>query len=50
MALADDDNYRERRWFTAWSKQKQIEDCIVPDFIQEITQQVLMRIVQDFVS
>ena len=37
MSLADDDNYRERRYFTAWTKLKQIEDHVLPDFIQKIT-------------
>lgn len=40
MSLADDDNYRERRYFTAWTKLKQIEDHVLPDFIQKITDQV----------
>jgi NAD+ synthase (glutamine-hydrolysing) len=38
--LADDDNYRERRYFTAWSKQKKLEELILPDFIQALTGQV----------
>lgn len=37
--LADDDNYRERRYFTAWSKAKTLEDHILPKFIQECTGQ-----------
>lgn len=40
MSLADDDNYRERRYFTAWTKLKQTEDHVLPDFIQKITEQV----------
>lgn len=40
MSLADDDNYRERRYFTAWTKPKQVEDHTLPDFIQKITDQV----------
>lgn len=39
LVLADDDNYRERRYFTAWTKLKQIEDHTVPDFIQKCTDQ-----------
>jgi hypothetical protein len=40
LTLADDDNYRERRYFTAWTKYKQIEDFYLPKFIQELTNQV----------
>ena len=39
-ALADDGNYRERRYFTAWTKDKHIEEILLPRFIQEITGQV----------
>ncbi|VDI25067.1 NAD+ synthase (glutamine-hydrolysing) [Mytilus galloprovincialis] len=39
MALANDGNYREPRWFTAWGKHKQIEDYYLPRMIQEITGQ-----------
>ena len=38
--LADDGNYRERRYFTAWSKHKQIEKFILPDFVQQAIKQV----------
>ena len=40
IMLADDDNYRERRYFTGWTKLKKIEEHCLPDFIQEITKQV----------
>ena len=40
--LADDDNYRERRYFTAWSKSKVIEDHFLPKFMQEYTGQVTL--------
>lgn len=40
MSLADDENYRERRYFTAWSKFKQIEDYQLPKFVQELVGQV----------
>lgn len=40
MALANDGNYREPRWFTAWGKHKQIEDHFLPRMIQDITGQV----------
>lgn len=33
--LADDDNYREGRYFTAWTKQRIVEDHILPGFIQK---------------
>jgi predicted amidohydrolase/NH3-dependent NAD+ synthetase len=41
MYLADDGNYRENRWFTGWPKSRiqNIEDCILPENIQEITKQ-----------
>ncbi|CAG2236025.1 E6.3.5.1 [Mytilus edulis] len=32
MALANDGNYREPRWFTAWGKHKQIEDYYLPTY------------------
>lgn len=37
--LADDGNYRERRYFTAWTKDKEIEEYELPDFIKLITGQ-----------
>jgi NAD+ synthase (glutamine-hydrolysing) len=40
IALADDENYRERRHFTPWTKLKQVEDFTLPPFIQEIIKQV----------
>lgn len=40
MSLADDENYRERRYFTAWSKLKQVEDFQLPKFVQEILGQM----------
>jgi len=41
MWLADDGNYREDRWFTAWSKHKipLLEEHILPDEITAITKQ-----------
>jgi NAD+ synthase (glutamine-hydrolysing) len=41
-ALADDGNYRERRYFTAWTKIKQIEDHFLPEFLQSITGQTFV--------
>lgn len=46
--LADDDNYRERRYFTAWTKLKKIEEFTLPDFIQKVTNQVLKRTLDHF--
>lgn len=40
MAMADDGNYRESRWFTAWFKQYVIEDFILPKVIQDINGQI----------
>ena len=37
--LANDGNYREARWFTAWTKHRQIEDHHLPRMIREITGQ-----------
>jgi NAD+ synthase (glutamine-hydrolysing) len=38
--LANDGNYRESRWFSAWTKEKKIESLKLPDIIQNIAQQV----------
>jgi len=40
IILCDDGNYRESRWFTAWSKVRQMEDYYLPRMIQQITGQV----------
>ena len=42
MSLANDDNYRESRYFTAWTKKKEIEDFYLPQFIRDITGQVII--------
>nr|CAH0100316.1 unnamed protein product [Daphnia galeata] len=39
LKLCDDGNYRESRWFTAWTKLYQTEDYILPEFIRELTGQ-----------
>lgn len=39
MALCDDGNYRESRWFTAWTKELQTEDYLLPRLISEHTGQ-----------
>ena len=35
--LCDDGNYRETRWFTAWTKLRTIEDHFLPRIIQKAT-------------
>ena len=37
--LCDEDNYRETRWFTAWTKVRQTEDFYLPRFIRDVTGQ-----------
>ncbi|XP_062140417.1 glutamine-dependent NAD(+) synthetase [Drosophila sulfurigaster albostrigata] len=39
MAMCDDGNYRESRWFTAWTKALQTEDFILPRLISQHTGQ-----------
>ncbi|KAH8421135.1 hypothetical protein KR222_004675 [Zaprionus bogoriensis] len=39
MALCDDGNYRESRWFTAWTKELQTEDYLLPRLISQHTGQ-----------
>eukprot|EP00298_Acanthocystis_sp_HF-20_P016177 c21401_g1_i2.p1 GENE.c21401_g1_i2~~c21401_g1_i2.p1 ORF type:complete len:756 (+),score=324.28 c21401_g1_i2:72-2339(+) len=38
--LASDGNYREERFFAAWSKHMEVEDFILPENIQAVTSQV----------
>ncbi|XP_015417873.1 PREDICTED: glutamine-dependent NAD(+) synthetase, partial [Myotis davidii] len=40
MALANEGNYRELRWFTPWSRSRQTEEYFLPRMIQEVTKQV----------
>lgn len=35
--LADDGNYREPRWFTAWQKLRQTEEFTLPPILQAVT-------------
>ena len=42
MMLVDDGNYRESRWFTAWTKVRQMEEYYLPRMIQQITGQVCL--------
>lgn len=39
LALAQDGNYREARWFTAWSKPRELEELTLPSSIREVTGQ-----------
>lgn len=38
-ALANDGLYRETRHFTAWTKERQVEDCKLHAIIREVTGQ-----------
>ena len=42
--LCDDGNYRETRWFTAWTKRRYTEDFYLPRMIQKITNQTKIPI------
>ncbi|XP_030887635.1 glutamine-dependent NAD(+) synthetase isoform X2 [Leptonychotes weddellii] len=39
MALANEGNYRELRWFTPWSRNRQTEEYFLPRMIQDVTKQ-----------
>ncbi len=39
MALCDDGNYRESRWWTAWAKPRTVEEHFLPRCIQDVTRQ-----------
>ncbi|EDW00290.1 glutamine-dependent NAD(+) synthetase [Drosophila grimshawi] len=39
MAMCDDGNYRESRWFTAWTKALQVEDYYLPRLVTQHTGQ-----------
>ncbi|XP_038621075.1 glutamine-dependent NAD(+) synthetase [Tachyglossus aculeatus] len=39
MALANEGNYREMRWFTPWQRTRTIEEYFLPRMIQELTKQ-----------
>ena len=47
LVLCDEDNYRETRWFTAWTKVRQTEDFYLPRFIRDVTGQTKVRCVMD---
>ena len=40
MAMCDDGNYRETRWFTAWTRRQELEDYRLPRMITELTGQL----------
>jgi len=40
LHLADDGNYREPRWFTAWpASRRDLEDCFLPEAVTEVAGQ-----------
>ncbi|XP_008072221.1 glutamine-dependent NAD(+) synthetase-like [Carlito syrichta] len=39
MALANEGNYRELRWFTPWSRSRQVEEYFLPQMIRDLTKQ-----------
>eukprot|EP00095_Tigriopus_kingsejongensis_P002439 snap_masked-scaffold380_size190731-processed-gene-0.11 protein:Tk02439 transcript:snap_masked-scaffold380_size190731-processed-gene-0.11-mRNA-1 annotation:"glutamine-dependent nad(+) synthetase" len=39
MILCDDGNYRETRWFTAWTRARTLEDHYLPRIVQTVTGQ-----------
>ncbi|XP_004927820.1 glutamine-dependent NAD(+) synthetase [Bombyx mori] len=39
MILCDDGNYRETRWFSCWTKDRQVEDFYLPRMITAVTNQ-----------
>ena len=44
IAMADDGNYRESRWFTPWKKGYLLEDFILPNYVQKILNQEKTKI------
>jgi len=39
LTMCDDGNYRETRWFTAWTRKQEIEDYSLPRMITDVTGQ-----------
>ncbi|KAK7107921.1 glutamine-dependent NAD(+) synthetase-like [Littorina saxatilis] len=39
MMLCDDGCYRESRWFTAWKREREVEDYYLPRMLREVTGQ-----------
>ena len=50
IALANDGNYREMRWFTPWPKHCHVEEFTLPRMIQAITGQISVPIGDGAVS
>lgn len=44
IAMADDGNYRESRWFTPWKKGYTTEDFILPTYLQSVIGQEKTKI------
>ncbi|XP_072941486.1 glutamine-dependent NAD(+) synthetase isoform X1 [Epargyreus clarus] len=44
MLLCEDGNYRESRWFSCWTKDRQVEDYYLPRMIANITNQTTVPI------
>ncbi len=44
IAMADDGNYRESRWFTPWKKGYVVEDFILPNYVQKVINQEKTKI------
>ena len=44
LAMCDDGNYRESRWFTAWTRSRTLEEFILPRIITEVTGQTQVPI------
>lgn len=42
MHLADNGPYRESRWFTAWVKERTVEDFFLPRMISQTTGQTVV--------
>eukprot|EP00003_Mantamonas_plastica_P008878 TRINITY_DN1795_c0_g1_i3.p1 TRINITY_DN1795_c0_g1~~TRINITY_DN1795_c0_g1_i3.p1 ORF type:complete len:636 (+),score=202.23 TRINITY_DN1795_c0_g1_i3:272-2179(+) len=50
LFLAQDGNYREARWFTAWANRFHTEDYILPDAVQKVTGQKTVPIGEGYVQ
>ncbi|XP_046431572.1 glutamine-dependent NAD(+) synthetase isoform X2 [Neodiprion pinetum] len=42
MRMCEDGNYRESRWFSAWTKERMVEDYFLPRMISAITDQSIV--------
>ncbi|XP_030187307.1 glutamine-dependent NAD(+) synthetase isoform X2 [Lynx canadensis] len=47
MALANEGNYRELRWFTPWSRTRQTEEYFLPRMLQSLTKQEVLTATLD---